>query len=470
MERAVERFCWHEAAPTGSLCHSQRTLGFRIFKSSIFQAVIVAGALSSAAACGGTQAPLPLPATVAADSVEETPVLPKELESFDYVWEAIDESHWDPEKVGASWDAAREELRPKVIEAKTASEARAVLKELISRLGQSHFAISGSSSGREVDIGGSGTLGLEVRLIDDAVVVWRVASDGAAAAKGVLTGMIVKSVNGKAWSEVLAAFRKAAGDKPHSDYELGNTASLFVRGAVGSEAKLGLVDGKGTESEVVATWAKPSGTTANFGLLKDIPVQYESSELSKAIGYIRLSIFFDPVTVSQRFKADIERFSSKEGLVFDLRGNPGGIGGMAMGLGGRLVTKHGSKLGTMISRDSKLDFVLNPQPGAFTGKVAILVDGQCASTCEILAAGLEDIGRATVFGTRTAGAALPSQIEALPNGALFQHATANYVSASGRALEHDGLTPTHVVPLTRASLLAGSDSQLAAAVAWIQKN
>jgi len=454
-------------AGIASLCHSPRTLGFRIFKSSLFCAACAVATLSS---CGGSQtAPATSTVSATATPAEQAPLLPKELASFDYVWDSIDRSHWDVEKVGASWDAIRDELRPKIIAAKTEAEAGDILNDLISRLGQSHFAISGSASGREVDIGGSGTLGLEVRLIDDVVVVWRVADKGEAAGKGIKTGMIVASVNGKAWEDVLAAVRSAA-KKPLGRYELGNTATLFVRGAVGADAKLVLVDGAGASKEVVATWAKAAGTTANFGLLQDIPVEYESSEIGKSIGYVRLSMFFDPVTVSQRFKADIERFSGKTGLVFDLRGNPGGIGGMAMGLGGRLVSKQGTKLGTMISRESKLDFVLNPQPGAFTGKVAILVDGQCASTCEILAAGLEDIGRATVFGTRTAGAALPSQIEALPNGALFQHATANYVSASGRVLEHDGLTPKQIVPLTRESLLAGSDSQLAAAVTWIQAN
>ena len=110
--------------------------------------------LSTAAACGGSQAPSSS-ATVAATAriADQTPFLPKELESFDYVWESIDQSHWDPAKVGASWDAARDELRPKVIAAKTEAEARDILRDLISRLGQSHFAISGSSSGRELDIG-----------------------------------------------------------------------------------------------------------------------------------------------------------------------------------------------------------------------------------------------------------------------------------------------------------------------------
>ena len=394
--------------------------------------------------------------------------LPKELASFDYVWDAIDWTHWDPAKVGDAWDAARAELRPKMAAATTAEDAHDILNELIARLGQSHFGISGGESEMS-DIGGNGLLGLDVRLIDDKVVVWRVTSDGPAAAQGIATGMIVEDVNGHAWSDVLAKVRKAL--KPgglSNEYQVASVASLFVRGGVGHDAVLGLIDGAGAKSQVTVTWVKAPGTAASFGLLKDIPVEYDSHEIGDTIGYIRLSMFFDPVTVSQRFKADVERFAGKAGLVFDLRGNPGGIGGMAMGLAGRLVSEKGTKLGTMISRDGSLDFVLNPQPGSFKGKLAILVDGQCASTCEILAAGLADIGRATVIGTRTAGAALPSQIEALPNGALFQYATANYISASGRALEHDGLTPTKEVPLTRESLLAGSDSQLAAAVSWIK--
>jgi len=114
-----------------------------------------------------------------------------------------------------------------------------------------------------------------------------------------------------------------------------------------------------------------------------------------------------------------------------------------------------------------LRFVVNPRLPAFRGPLAILVDGSSASTSEIFAGGMQDLKRARVFGTRTAGAALPSFIEKLPNGDGFQTAAADYISEGGKRLEGLGVTPDVVVAPTRDSLLAGRDVALEAAVNWI---
>jgi carboxyl-terminal processing protease len=81
---------------------------------------------------------------------------------------------------------------------------------------------------------------------------------------------------------------------------------------------------------------------------------------------------------------------------------------------------------------------------------------------------LKDLGRARIFGTRTAAAALPSVFEKLPDGDGFQYAIANYISVGGQPLEGLGVTPDVETPLTREALLAGKDSALNAAVAWIE--
>ena len=73
-----------------------------------------------------------------------------------------------------------------------------------------------------------------------------------------------------------------------------------------------------------------------------------------------------------------------------------------------------------------------------------------------------------MFGTTSAGAALPSVIERLPNGDGFQHAIANYISAGGQELEGYGVTPDQVVELERDTLLRGVDPVLNAALVWIQ--
>jgi hypothetical protein len=122
----------------------------------------------------------------------------------------------------------------------------------------------------------------------------------------------------------------------------------------------------------------------------------------------------------------------------------------------------------LTTRETELKLIINPRAKTYKGPVAILVDGLSASTSEFLAGGLQDIGRVRIFGTRTVGAALPSMIEKLPNGDGFQYVFGHYVSASGKALEANGVTPDQEVTHTREALLAGRDLMLEAAIDWIE--
>jgi carboxyl-terminal processing protease len=140
---------------------------------------------------------------------------------------------------------------------------------------------------------------------------------------------------------------------------------------------------------------------------------------------------------------------------------------MAMGMAGYFIDKPDQRLGTMHMRQTPLKFTVNPRPPTYPGPLAILVDGGSASTSEVFAGGMQDLGRARIFGTRTAGAALPSAIDRLPNGDAFQHALADYVSEGGRPLEGVGVIPDVEVKLTREALLEGRDPVLDAAIEWV---
>ena len=139
-----------------------------------------------------------------------------------------------------------------------------------------------------------------------------------------------------------------------------------------------------------------------------------------------------------------------------------------MGMAGWFIDKPGQELGKLYLRDSVVNFVVYPRPATFSGPLAILVDGTSASTSEIFAGGMKDLGRGHVIGSRSAGAALPSIFERLPNGDGFQYAFANYVSQGGKALEGAGVIPDEEVKLTQRALLNGDDPVLERAVAWIQ--
>jgi len=209
------------------------------------------------------------------------------------------------------------------------------------------------------------------------------------------------------------------------------------------------------------------GTLVHFGNLPESRLTFESRLLPGGAGYIRFNEFLDPATIMPKFEAALKSFAKAPGIILDLRGNPGGIGVMAMGIAGFFIDKPGQRLGEMKMRQTTLQFVIFPRPETYAGKLAILLDEGSASTTEILAGGLQDLGRARIFGTRSMGAALPSDIIRLPNGDGFQYAQASYTSVSGKILEGNGVTPDAVVHQTRESVLADHDLVIEAADNWI---
>jgi carboxyl-terminal processing protease len=407
--------------------------------------------------------PKPAPALTAEQKAEN-------LESFDVVWRTIRDKHYDPKLNGLDWQAVRDELRPKVEKAASMAEARAAMTEALGRLKLTHFAIIPSEAVDTLDDPdhGSGQTGIDVRILDGRAVVASVAAGSPAEKNGVKPGWVIVSIRGKNLDEVLAKVEKA---HAASDMLLARKARAVMArldGPVGGMIDVSLLDAKDKVVELTIPLTEPEGKPASFGNLGTFHVRLDSRRVEGTIAYVALNIFFDPVGVMGKFAQAIKASGDAEGLILDLRGNPGGIGAMSMGMGGYFVDTPNQKLGTMITRDGSINFVLNPRPGAFPGPVAVLVDDLSMSTSEIFAGGLKDLQRAKVFGVRTPGAALPSRVDILPNGDRFQYAFANYIAVGGKPLEGIGVIPDVEAPLTRAALIEGRDPALDAAVKWIR--
>ena len=385
------------------------------------------------------------------------------LESFDYVWKTIRDKHWDPKPSGLDWQAVYNELRPKAEEAGSAAEIRASMDSMLNRLKMSHFKVL-SMDLANVDWSslGDGEPGFELRLVDGFATVSR-AEPGVAAK----TGWRVHRVRGKDLAPPIAALRKEFQGAQEGDLRMSAMLNSRLSGIPGAELPVEFEDGAGRRFEVKLPLREPRGKSSAFGNLPPQAVFFEYRRLNPALGYIRFNLFLDPARIVKQFGEAVIDCANCAGLIVDVRGNPGGIGIMAAGIAGWLVQESGLRLGTMQLRDSKLNFTVNARPQSFRGKVAILVDGASASTAEIFAGGLQDLKRASVFGTRSAAAALPSMIERLPNGDFFQYAISNYVSESGKTLEETGVVPDVEVKLTRAALLAGRDPVVDAAAKWI---
>jgi carboxyl-terminal processing protease len=362
-----------------------------------------------------------------------------------------------------------DEFRPRIEKARTTEEARAVLQGMLDTLHESHFAILPTEAYVTIrgSGGGPGSAGFAVRVVGGKALVTSVDAGSPAARAGVRPGWDLLRSGADEMAPLIARVDKVYHDSTLRELMLGEAIDQRLAGSAGESREFVFDDGNGNTVRWTIVLAKPPGNVTQFGFLPPMYVSFEARRVRPGIGYFRLNVFLDVSTVMDAFGRAVEDCANCRGFIIDVRGNPGGIGAMAMGIASWFVDQPGQQLGTLYLRDSTLKFTIFPRLNPFKGRLAFLVDGASASTSEILAGGLQDLGRARIFGTRTAGAALPSVIEVLPNGDGFQYAVANYISNGGKPLEGRGVTPDAPVELTRKALLAGEDVPLNAAILWI---
>jgi carboxyl-terminal processing protease len=376
---------------------------------------------------------------------------------------------------GLNWQAIHQRYLRKIEAAKDENEARELMTEMIERLPSSHLAIipgglyaaSPKQDGNKDKDAGEGSTGMTVIVIDRVVVVESVEPGSAAMEAGVHPGWIIESVAGLPVKELFTEMKLAQPDAKAS--LIAEIVQSRMNGPVASTIQVSFSETPTTHRTLGIVRRLPHGTLVEFGNLPPEHVLVEHRKLDSGVGYIRLNLFLDPVTVMPAFESAIHEFKDAPGIVLDLRNNPGGLGMMAMGLAGWFVSQEGLRLGTMTGRDLDMNFDINPRLEPYTGRLAILVNAGSASTTEILAQGLQDLKRARIFGTRTAGAALPSEIIELPDGDRFQYPAANYVSVKGRILEGNGVQPDVMIKPTIEALLANRDLPLEAASAWCKE-
>jgi len=417
-----------------------------------------------------------LAAAVALPSAQSQPFSAKASETFEAAWKIIRDSHFDPKMNGVDWQAVRTELGPRAAQARNDSELRDVIQSMLARLGLSHFALIPSSGDGVATLDLGGDPGLDVRLVGADLIVTRVDPQGGAAASGVRPGWRLLSIEGMPTAELLSRLPEAMPGRLRQ-VEAWRLVENRVRGPRGSRAALMFDDGARDLAVAVERRAE-AGQPATVGNLPTMYVQFDASEhrtpRGSTVGVIAFNVWMP--AVDAQFQRAIDRFRNADAIVVDLRGNPGGLAAMIMGISGHFLTER-QPLGTMKTRESELKFTANPRlvsaagerVAPFSGPVAVLVDGMTGSASECFAGGLQSLKRARVFGQTSMGQALPAFFDKLPNGDVLIHATGDFVTADGTRLEGRGVVPDEIVVLERSALLAGRDPTLAAALAWVDR-
>jgi carboxyl-terminal processing protease len=214
-------------------------------------------------------------------------------------------------------------------------------------------------------------------------------------------------------------------------------ASALIRGKVGTTVKL-RVNRDGTQNFDVAIGRELIElSTVSFSV---------KQEGDKSIGYIRLGEFSSHAA-SQIQKAIKELDKQKvNAYILDLRGNPGGLLNASIDIA-RMWLNKGMIVRT-VDRVGQDESISANQTALSQLPLVVLVDGNSASSSEILTGALKDNGRATVVGSKTFGKAMVQSVHQLSDGSGMAVTIAHYYTPNGTDISQKGIVPDIQTDLT----------------------
>lgn len=216
-----------------------------------------------------------------------------------------------------------------------------------------------------------------------------------------------------------------------------NEAVRLMRGDPGSSIKLTVVrEGN----------AKPLEFTIERAIIKITSVK--SRMLEDGYAYVRITQFQGGT--GEALKKTLSNLKEEgngplDGLVLDLRNNPGGTLNGAVAVSDTFLTNGVVVYTKGRAEDSKLRFTATPTDYLDGAPIVVLVNGGSASASEIVAGALQDHKRAIIMGTKTFGKGSVQTILPMNNGAALKITTARYYTPNDRSIQATGIEPDVVV-------------------------
>ena len=272
---------------------------------------------------------------------------------------------------------------------------------------------------KELQVGTSGEfggLGIEVGMEDGFVKVISPIDDTPAQRAGVAAGDLIIRID----------------ETPVKGLSL-NQAVKLMRGKPGTTIMLTIV----REGE-----DKP----LKIEITRDI-IQVNSVKsrlLDPGYGYVRITQFQSKTgedLVKAISKLKKENDGNLNGLILDLRNNPGGVLKAAVAVSDAFLEKGLVVYTEGRAKDSRMEFKATPSDVIKGAPLVVLVNGGSASASEIVAGALQDHKRAIIMGSKTFGKGSVQTILPMQNGAALKLTTARYYTPSGRSIQAEGIEP-----------------------------
>lgn len=232
--------------------------------------------------------------------------------------------------------------------------------------------------------------------------------------------------------------------------------SQMIRGAEGTTVTLG-IQRQGQAEPVTVTLTRQRITQRAV----------TTRLLPSGIGYLRLTQFSprSDELVAQGLRALVEQ--GAKGLVFDLRGNLGGLLDASVNIASHFLDR-GVVVTLESGRGASTTYLVRPRTPKFAGPLVVLVDRGSASASEVVAGALQDAGIKLV-GTRTYGKATVQAIYSFRDGSGMRVTISRYLTPAGRDIDGRGLAPDIEVSTAGVPLGSPDDAPLNRAVSLLQQ-
>ena len=280
-----------------------------------------------------------------------------------------------------------------------------------------------------------GGLGIEVSMEDGFIKVISPIDDTPAQIAGMQSGDLVIRLD----------------ETPVKGLSL-NDAVSRMRGEPGTDITLTIIR-EGEE--------KPLKITITRDVIKVKSVRTQT--LEPGFGYLRISHFQsrtaeDARAGVQQLKQDNN--GNLNGLILDLRNNPGGILSAAVGISDLFLDKGLIVYTEGRIDDSRLKFNAKPADILDNAPIVVLVNAGSASASEIVAGALQDHKRGVIMGQKTFGKGSVQTVLPISNAAALKLTTARYFTPSGRSIQVSGIEPDVVIARVKVESLEDEDTHI----------
>lgn len=346
---------------------------------------------------------------------------------FDKTWKIIKKSYYDTNMNEQDWYRWKVHYQGKI---KTEDDAYVAINTMLASLNDPYSKFMSKKEFAELNSSiASKITGIGVNIFSNAgkITILNVIEGTPASVSGLKMGDIIFAVNKK---EV-------------SGMTISDVAGL-VRGPENSTVELTVLrDDKKITKNIKR---------------KEIKIKTVKSSVDKNIGYIQIMSFIGSTT-SNEFLEALEKTQKTDGLILDLRGNPGGLLPNAVFIAnlfipeGRIVSVVGRNGFKQDLSAQKTNFTVNKP-------LIVLIDHSSASASEILSGALKDYNKAKLIGTKTYGKGMVQEVLALPNETGLNLTIAKYLTPNGTDINKKGIEPDVQVELTFEDLKKNQDAQL----------